>query len=64
MEGPYMRLLFAIIATEGNWSAVLDVTDLPLNMGLFIALRFLGHKAFFFNTRIWLIMCLNGQSVL
>ncbi|KAJ3088878.1 hypothetical protein HK102_007727 [Quaeritorhiza haematococci] len=45
MKDPFLRAIFALIASDGNWHVVLEETGLSLRDRLGIALRFLDDEA-------------------
>lgn len=42
LRDPYLRVLFALLASNGNWMLVLNETSLPLSDRMVMAFRFLN----------------------
>lgn len=42
---PYLRVLFGLIASDGNWSLVLSETSLPLCDRMAMALKFIDDSS-------------------
>lgn len=53
MKGTYLRILFGLLATEGDWVSVLSGVDLPLLEGMAVALRFLDNHDLFDYVTKW-----------
>jgi hypothetical protein len=44
LKAPYLKIIFGILATEGDWMTALNNTDLPLTESIAVALRFLSDE--------------------
>jgi hypothetical protein len=53
IQDPYIRVLFGLLASDGNWLAVLNESSLPLIDRMIMALRFLNDSDLSTYIRKW-----------
>ena len=53
MTDPHLKLLFSLMANQGDWNKILESTCLPLTESMAIALRFLDNEDLFAFVSKW-----------